>query len=209
MLHLLLDAMQAKAGVGIPFFAPFSWQSSSWQVFSMDGWVSTSLAIAGAGTLLWIGAGKMHFPGLLLRADFFRRQLPIPLLLLCLYISTPLLFIHSAIQNNVHDLAIWRSDLNRSGQQVHFDRATYVPGDPHGTIQDTFTPKPLTIRGISHPGPARVSAIATFINEDTLVARSFVIHPSHRRTTYTSLGLLGIGFIWLRPLFRKSPAKLR
>ena len=211
LLHEFLDCFQQKGGVGIPFFGPFDWSSYSWPIFPMDGWISTLLTIAGILSLTLVFSGKTRYPGpVLFESRGLAWRISISIMFLGIYSIGPLLFAEAAIQGNVHDLAVWRGDIPRSGMQIHFDRANYTPGpvSGEGGITDDFNQVPIRILGINESKPVLVSTIATFSDPNTLTVEDYVVHPPGRRFWYTIAGLLGVLAIWAFPLFRK-PADLQ
>ena len=200
IIHLLLDAFQQKGGVGIPFLAPFSWHTYSFPAYSMNGWVTNLLTLSGLVILLLLLAGRIHFPKLNRLLIDKPLNLLLSLGLVAIYFSGPLLLHNGVMDANVHDLKLWKGDMPRVGETVHFDRARYVPGDP-GTIQDDFNPVPIPIIGVDFPHKTKISTEAVFINEDTLWTATYVVHPKGLRFSYTIVGLLGILLFWTYPLF--------
>ncbi len=202
--HELLDAIQEKGGVGVPFFGPVHWQSYSWPVFPMDGWISTLLTVLGAITLIWVIVGKLKFPGIAFQENLTKARLWISTVLLMVYTIGPWFFMQAAIDGNVHDLKVWSGTIPRTGMQIHFDRANFHPGKEGlaGGITDNFNSEPIRIEGIESDVPVLISTIATFKNETTLVAGDYVVHPKGKRFWYTIAGLIGVGTLWIYPLIR-------
>lgn len=205
LLHEFLDCFQEKGGVGVPLLGPINWTSFSWPAFPMDGWISNLLTLSGALVILLLLLGKWKYPTTIRPARTgWQWRAPVVILFLASYIIGPMAFKEAAIRGNVHDLAVWRGDLPRMGMQIHFDRANYVPGSKPGEsgITDNFNEDPIRIIGIQEEQPSLISTIATFSDEETLIADDYVVHPPGRRFWYTITGLIGVGLIWLIPLFR-------
>ena len=207
LLHLLLDCIQEKGGVGVPFFGPFDWQSFSWPLFPMDGWISTLLTCAGGCCILWLLRGKLPnstlgFPGYRIRWRILGSTI-----LVLIYTLAPLALMQNAVEANVHDLKLWSGSMPRTGMQAHFDRANFIPGPIVGVgeIQDVFNPEPIPIMGIDLQQRALISTIATFKDETTLVAGDYVIHPTGRRFWFTIAGLAGVALFWIYPCLKKIP----
>jgi hypothetical protein len=204
LLHLALDACQQKGGVGVPFFAPFYWQAFSFPIYSMNGWVTNILNMSGVLILLLVGSGKIRYPKLNSLALKRPGHLSLAVSLMLLYGIAPLLLRDQVIEANVHDLKVWQGEMPRSGAVVHFDRAHYFPGQPGG-IQDDFNPTPIPILGIDYAVETDISTTAVFVDENTLQAGIWVIHPPGIRLAYTLIGLIGIGLIWMYPLIQPAP----
>lgn len=203
ILHLLLDAAQEKGGVGIPFIAPFSWESYSFPLFSMHGWVSTLLTFSGIIFLILTLTGKLHFSKL--DSFNFKKSIRISAsaLMFLIYIIAPFALSKQVIENNVHDLKTLSGDISRIGKSVHFDRAQFIPGKP-ATLQDQRVATPVPIIGINLHQPATISTTAVFVDERTLQTESYIIHPSGLRFSYTLFGLLGVMILWIYPLLKKK-----
>lgn len=205
LFHEFLDCFQAKGGVGVPFLGPFNWTSFSWPAFPMDGWVSNLLTLSGVVMVLLLLLGKWKYPTTIRPArSGWHWRTPLVATFLASYCIAPLAFKEAAIRGNVHDLAVWRGDLPRTGMQIHFDRANYVPGATpgEGGITDDFNEQPIRIIGIEEDQPSLVSTVATFADDSTLFVTDYVVHPPGRRFWYSIVGLVGVFLIWLIPLFR-------
>lgn len=172
----------------------------------MNGWTTNILNLSGILILLMILSGKIHYPKLNSLALTRPGPLSISVLLMLVYWISPLFLQDRVIDANVHDLKIWKGEISRSGAVVHFDRARYFPGQP-GQIQDDFNPSPIPIQGIDYSRETQISAEAVFINEHTLQAVSYVVHPPGVRFAYTLIGLIGIGVIWIYPIISSSLKK--
>jgi hypothetical protein len=198
MVHLLLDAVQEKGGLGIPLAYPFYFETFSYPLFSMNGWISVSITFIGLLTTLYILLKpRNYFP--FPKWTHEKHRLILCGILVWGYLTIPAMFLEATIRSNVHDTGVISGLLNRTGASVHFDRAHFTPGVV-SSIKNSTMPSAVEVVGIDLNAPALVSGKAIFVSENTLEMQSYEAHPRYARFSYTMVGLLAIIAIWIRPI---------
>jgi hypothetical protein len=175
LFHLLLDGAQEKGGMGILMLFPFSWKAFSYPVFSMDGWLSLSMTVVGLVVTLTVLIRNPLYPRFS-RWTLSAKTITVAALLTLTYALVPALLIDSTIRANVHDTGIISGILNRTGQTIHFDRATYLPGDPP-MIKNSTMPQAVEVTDLNLHEKTLVSGTARFVTEDRIDMHDAVIHP--------------------------------
>ena len=195
-LHLFLDALQIKWANGVHFFAPFSWQITSFDLFWPDQPVSILLTLLGVLTLGYFGAQDWD-KQIMLAAP--ARGHAAAILLLAAYFALPPLFISGPRQEDNHYAATLERVTERPGRYVELDRLAYRRQD--NTIRLPNGER-IRLEGQTAPKDGIVSVQGRFSDTQTIHVSDLHVHTALRDLS-TKIALAGILFLWLVAFVRK------
>lgn len=202
LLHLLLDATEAKWGNGVHLLAPFSWRMTSFDLVAGESTLILALTIAGAlGLALEIARPRVPVVGLDLRP----RRLAAPAALLAAYLLAPLPFFGAVKGSDSYSVKTLRDVAGRPGRALSLDRAAFR-ATPAGGFVHLWNGERVRAMGAIPDHDARVSLRGTFLAPDVLRVDQLVEHRQDRDwPSYVALGLLAL--VWARPLWpsRRPP----
>lgn len=195
-LHLFLDALQIKWANGVHFFAPFSWQITSFDLFWPDQPVSILLTLLGVLALGYFGARDWNKQVVLTASA---RGYAAAILLLAAYFALPPLFISGPRQEDNHYAATLNRVAERPGRYVELDRLAYRHQD--NTIRLPNGER-IRLEGRTAPRDGIVSVQGLFRDAKTIHVSALHVHTALRDLS-TKIALAGILFLWLIAFVRK------
>jgi len=126
LLHLLLDSLQDKWGVGVHLLAPYNWQTLQPGIFELDSSIAHLLSFAGIIPFLFIVRARQD--ARLVR--FSSVRMAASCVCLIAYFSAPFLFINDVVASDSRYLQTLASEVGRRGKFLELDRETAsVVGD--------------------------------------------------------------------------------
>ena len=192
IFHLLLDAGQIKWGSGALIAAPFSWETTRFELFWPESLPTTLITVIGAIVIAWeIRARRRTVAAIVVD----RRRFVTSALLLAAYSLTPLLAMPSVDTHDVHYIRTLREIRERPGRRIEIDRAPFVRDGDRGFIQ-LWTGERLEIVGPLPEGTGRLSLQGSFENEDTIRLDATHVHRFSRDVA-SYIGLLALPLLWL------------
>jgi hypothetical protein len=199
LLHLLLDATEAKWGNGVHLLAPFSWRMTSFDLVPGESPVYLVLTIAGALLVAWeIARRRATVVG------FDRRpaRLAAAVSLLAAYFLVPLPFLGAIEASGSYSVKVLREVDARPGRAVSLDRTAFL-ATPAGGLVQLWTGERVRATGAVPDHDAMVSLYGTFLAPDVLrVDRLFEHRRDRDWPSYLALVLLAA--LWVRPLLWPS-----
>jgi hypothetical protein len=206
-LHLLLDAVEIKPGNGVHFFAPVSWELTTFAWTWPEHWlVKVSSALGLLLVVALLAAGKLRAPPPLALS---LRRLTTGALILTAYFSLPIAFLEGPLQANHQYVQTLARPDERSGKPVAFDRAALVTRTGVAMLMTDYGEFRLLADGL--PTEGVVSFRGRFIDNDTIRATDVHINESGFRDLASILGIVLIGAIWAKVLHgslrRRSQSK--
>ncbi|MFQ5844592.1 MAG: hypothetical protein ACE5JG_06335 [Planctomycetota bacterium] len=191
VLHLLLDAAQARLGNGVQLLAPFHWTDLGFGWFWPEAWPSTALTVLGLVLVLYVLVRRPGFPvGLDLRRA---GRVRLAGALLAAWFTLPFLLTGAVEAADCHFVGTLRDAASRPGRTVEVDRGLYLPR-PAGDVYRFWSEEEFAVVGLSLPGPAKVSVRAVFLDPHTLSVEEAHVHHGSRRewASYVGLGLIAL-----------------
>ena len=201
LLHLVLDALQAKWGNGVHLFAPISWHDWNAGWFELESGPSFVLTGLGFAVGIWIirlSARAPLAPVLVLS----RRRVLITASLLALYFAVPIPLRHGPLEADTNSVGTLSDRENRTGREVQFDRVSYLVEDNVHYLR-TYVGEKLRLRGRWLDHSTTVSARGTFADDSTLVLSELHRHAGRLRDWWSYIGLSIIGGAWVIPVVRR------
>ncbi|MDH3369321.1 MAG: metal-dependent hydrolase [Gemmatimonadota bacterium] len=195
LLHLVLDALQAKWGNGVHLFAPISWQDWNAGWFDLESWPTFALTALGLAVGLWVIVRCAHSH---LDLVLTRRRMLIMALLLGLYLAVPIPLRHGPLVSDTNSVGTLSDRQNRPGRDVQFDRVRYLAEDGVHYLR-TYVGEKLRIEGHMLDQSSTVSARATFVTDSTLVVHDLRRHTGRLRELLSYLGLSLVAAAWVTP----------
>ena len=126
LLHLLLDSLQDKWGVGVHLFAPYNWQTFQLGIFELDS--SLTYLISFAGIIPFLLIARARHDARFVCVNFVR--LTACCVCLIAYFSFPFLFISDVVASNSRYLQTFENEDERHGKLLELDRETAsIAGD--------------------------------------------------------------------------------
>lgn len=196
-LHLLLDAMQIKWANGVHFFAPFSWQLTSFNLVWPEHAITYGFTAVGFAALVYFGVRDWKKKVVLILE---RSKYAVAIVLLAAYFILPLLMRFGPDQADNHYIVTLRNSEERSGQYVELDRSRFRSSD--NTVE-IFSGERIKVTGDRPSQDAILSVKGRFSDRDTIHISAFHVH-SPVRDVNTMIGLAGVLFIWLTALAKKK-----
>lgn len=193
-VHLLIDAVETKWGNGVHFFAPVSWELTSWDLIWPEHPLNVLVTIVGLSFIVWHWRRTVSVPPGLHRPPIIRSAVFVVLLLV--YLLAPLFLLQGPARADNHFLTTRMVEAGRIGKPVEFDRARYQPISEGGTLQ-FVTDEPVSVVGIRLNRPGTVSAKGLFVTEELVQATHVHVHSDWYRDSASMIGLALIGLIWL------------
>jgi hypothetical protein len=195
LLHLLLDACQIKWANGVNLFAPLNWKLTNFGLFWPES-IPTYLLTA-IGIFFFILVWKKGVTGEFdLKFNFPQRYTGL-IILLTVYLITPLFLLNEPEEQNNHFVHTLRNYENREGKYVELDRKGY---DASTNKIESLSNEEINVKGIGLDKSAVLSIKGTFTAKDTILVSEYHVHNRSLRdgTSYIGLGL--IFFFWIHVL---------
>ena len=193
VLHLLLDACQAKWANGVHFLAPFSWRIDNFGLFWPESPLSVLLTVTGLGWLLFV----WRRPGVPIGLAFDRRgRLITAAGLMAAYFVLPVVLLSGPEAADNHSVRTLRDRENRTGRAVEFDRNRYVRREA-GDVLETFAGEELTVTGEIPERSASISVQGRFVHEKTVEIVNLHTHWPRVRDLASYVGLALVALVWL------------
>jgi len=189
LVHLLLDSLQDKWGVGVHLLAPFNWEALRLGVFQVDSVFTHLLTVAGIIPFLFIT--KARHDARLLCLNTYR----IAGCCVCIiaYFSVPLLFISHVVASDSRYLHTLENKDERRGKLLELDReTTSVTGDTWHTTTHIGEVLAILNPDANMKDGGTYSFKAEFDNEHEIWVTDWKRH-SGARDTASYVGLLLIG----------------
>lgn len=214
-LHLVLDGLQEKWGVGVFPLAPLSWRPWSADTFAMEGVVTFGVTGLGLVFVVWVWLRERRAPSLPRPADWEhlgRSVRPVAAAaLLGAYLALPFTFTGDVYRTDVNSIRTLAERDARLGRAVSFDREEYRVR-PEGHFIVAFTGEPLEVVGsrlesVAVGQEVTVSAHGTFVDPTTVEIHDLQVHSSWFRDTASYVGLLILAAFWLSTA-RAGPGRL-
>jgi len=201
LLHLLLDASQTKWGNGVNLLVPFSWQTTAFELFWPEHILSYLFTFM--GTIVFLSLWRKAIRNdLLLQKPHIGKAFCATLCLL-FYLCSPLLFIQTAYDANIHFSKTLCEKTKRTGKRIELDRARY--NATHKTLE-CYIGKQLKVTNLPEIKPGPISIRGYFLDEHTIAMQEYHIHTSPR--DYASYaGLLLTLLLWGHSLFFQRSLK--
>jgi membrane-bound metal-dependent hydrolase YbcI (DUF457 family) len=200
LLHLLLDALQIKWGNGVHLFAPFSWQTTGFNLFWPESPPSIALSILGA---IFVGYAVFKLPidpvDLVLPKS---GRLIFAAVGLILYLIMPFAFASMVEAADNQYIGTLRRQDNRRGNWIEFDRRPSYSTDGRCVVKAN-TGEELTLEGIDKDCGGIVSLRGVFTDSKTVKVHEIYRHWGNYRDLLSYFGLLFIGYYWLRCIRRR------
>jgi hypothetical protein len=126
LLHLLLDSLQDKWGVGVHLLAPYNWETFQPGIFELDSRITYLISFAGIVPFLLIA--RVRHDARLVCVNSVR--LAACCVCLIAYLFIPFLFISDVVASNSRYLQTLENQDERGGKFLELDRETAsVVGD--------------------------------------------------------------------------------
>lgn len=197
LFHLLLDATQIKWANGVHFFAPFSWQMTSFNLMWPENPINYGLTAAGIIALIYFGVkDRQKSTALTLKPG----QLIGAILLLVLYFSLPIWLKSGPYNVDNHFAATIRSVEERAGKYIELDRSHYRQKDK--TVK-VFSREFIRVTGDQPSHDTLLSVQGRFTDNHTIHISKYHIHGPVRDAS-SALAIVGIILIWLVAFVRKK-----
>ncbi len=196
-IHLLLDGCEIKWGNGVLFFAPFSWEPVSFNLFWTDHPVHIILTAAGLFSIffLWYKQTSQEVQLTLPRGV----KAAFCLLIFILYLTAPIFFIDQVKQSNIRYLATLQDKKTRTGKTIQGDRVQFSSNKR--SLQ--FVPgEDIQLIGQLPEKASLLSIKGKFITMDTIEVKEFHSH-GHSRDWASIIGIITILALWAETLYNQ------
>jgi len=190
LLHLLVDASEAKWGNGVHLLAPYSWDTFNLGLFWPESTAVFLLSLVGMIFVVYIWLKGSWGVSMGLRFPTSRKGLAITILIV-FYLVLPALVMTDIKTANAHSIA--RINDPCKSCQVAFDRAKYYAGDRH-RLKTWAKEYSLQEKYLNHS--AIVSIKGSFVDETTIQINSIHEHKGINRDLLSYIGLLLILAVW-------------
>ncbi len=191
LTHLLLDAAQIKWGNGVNLFIPFSYTFTSFDLFWPEHF--SSYILSGLGLLIllifWQKAVRSGFP--IQRPS--RTKAITACLCLLAYCISPLAFIDTAFENDMHFSKTLSDPGKRAGKEIILDREQY---DADSKSIEVLTGEHLQLTMLPPNHTTKLSIQGHFLDAQTIRVEALHIHPPFRDMA-SIIGLLLIALLWI------------
>ena len=196
-LHLIIDSFQIKWANGVHLFAPYSWRLVRFDYF----WPDTSLV------LIFTIIGFIFMIFVCFKSPVYVYDLRLPkkkflLILLIsssLYLGMPLFLLEQPEAANNHFTKTLKEVELRQDRYLEFDRRPIYEKNKNCTIR-SFANEEIVVRGVRNECKGNVSVRGVFIDRKTIEVIEIHRHWGIIRDVFSYLGLLLIGYYWLRCL---------
>jgi len=193
VLHLLLDACQAKWANGVHFMAPFSWRLDNFGLFWPEGPLSVLLTVTGLVWLLFV----WRRPGPPIALAFDRRgRLITAAGLMAAYLVLPVVLLSGPEAADNHSVGTLRDRENRTGRAVEFDGSRFERRDSGGVLK-TFAGEELAVTGETPERSVNISVQGKFVDEKTIEIVNLHTHWPRVRDLASYVGLALVALVWL------------
>ncbi|MDH5445029.1 MAG: metal-dependent hydrolase [Gammaproteobacteria bacterium] len=202
-LHLVLDALQTKWANGVHLFAPLNWEQLNIGLFWPNSLVSYGLSLLGLGYLIYYWRESLS-SGVVVR---FRRSVQggLSVFFFCCYLFLPLYFLSQAESTNSHFVQTLRYYENRTGKYIELDRVRYFPSPTSHVLTDLN--EKILIEGVAVDVQQMISLQGHFTKSDTILVKSFHLHPAGIRDSLSIVGLGLVLILWTYPWLRAIGAR--
>jgi hypothetical protein len=198
VFHLLLDSFQTKWANGVHFFAPFSWDLFSVNLFWPEDIFSKVLTIAGGFLFFYFAIKEFHN-----RVSFswpaIRTYLISGFLIIC-YFFLPLFLMDGPYKKNNHYIQTLKHNKIRKNQEIAIDRA---PFDQKSNSITIFTGESFILKDKIPMKNAIISLQGIFIDNNSISVNVYHTH-SPMRDIYSIIGILGTLILWLYAVLKKT-----
>ena len=204
VLHLLLDATEIKWGNGVIFFAPWSWEITSFEWIWPDSLLIGVLSLVGLAFGIWV---LLHPAAEPVRVRLTRyRQSAAALALFVVYTVSPMNLLEGPYSANVQSIATLQERERRIGREVRFDRRPYE-NRAEGDVVIALADEPLRVVGNIRATSPEVSLVGRFVDSGEI--RIEQLHefsfPWRNLASYAGLGIVAL--VWLVALIRERRAR--
>lgn len=201
LLHLVLDALQTKWGLGVHLFAPFTWEAWNAALFWPDSTMTYTLTAGGVVYFVWAwmrpagdSVGIAALSGRGSRAWF---RLAGALVLFVAFFLMPFFLRAGPLAADNQSVKTLLEEEARLGRFVQFDRGRYEKGE-NGDLLFSFAGEGFVVTGEQALSSGRVSARATFTAQDTIFVHALHEHIPRLRDFSSYFGLLLLLLVWVR-----------
>lgn len=201
LLHLVLDALQTKWGVGVHLLAPFDWTPWSVGLFWPESAVTVAITAAGLAFLVWMSQWNQPGSGLAATVES-RGRWGLAALALLSYFVLPMAFMDDAEAAGAHYVAVLRDRDGRPGHYVELDRERYLDR-PEGDLIRTFAGEEIHPRGVDLDTSTTVSLQGHFVAPDTVAVEALHRHRSGLRDLASYVALAVLLLVWGQALRRQ------
>lgn len=201
LVHLLLDATQIKWANGVILGAPFTWQSTQFNLFWPEDWFGDLLTLLGLLGCLYFTWQSRHISvkGLL---NFSKSTVLLAGLFLILYWATPPLLWSGAIGADNHFIQTLSQKEARPGKAIELDRVIFRKEGDWLRIH-TLWGDDLVAVTPQLPTKGTLSIRGTFIDTHQIQINEYHLHRSGWRDGASILGLAWIAFFVFWKTFRR------
>ena len=192
LLHLLIDATEAKFGNGVHLMAPVSWRMTSFDWIAGESLLYLVLTLGGALLVAWEIARPR---GAAVPFDLRPRRLVAAGALGAAYLLAPLPFLGAIESSDSYSVKTLRETDARPGRRVSLDRTAFL-ATPAGGFVQLWTGERVRASGSLPAQDAIVSLHGTFLEPDVLRVDRLVEHRRNRDwPSYLGLVLLALVFV--------------
>ncbi len=202
LFHLLLDAMQNKWGNGVNLLVPFSWHTTSFNLFWPEHYSSYLFSAAGLIILTIFWPKAIDTDLLLKKPDKIKSFVATTCLIF--YFASPILLTNAAHSADIHYSKTLDNREMRSGKELEIDRATF---NPVTRFLECYIDKELTISNLPTTDSKTISIRGRFINNNTIELQDYHIHSLFRDFS-SYLGLLLTLLLWLHSFAHQKQATI-
>ena len=201
LLHLLLDATQAKFGNGVHLLAPLSWELLHLDWYYPEDWPTLLLTLLGAVGFAWLWREPPTRP-----FCWARRRVAAAALLAGCWLLLPLALRSGPEASDAHSTTTLRDVAQRPGRQVSFDRARYVrQGEGH--LLRSWAGEWIALTGAPLGEAGLASVHGRFADAHRVEVRVAREHAPGVRDAASVVGLVAIGLYGLRAVRRDPPGE--
>ena len=200
IFHLLIDSLQIKWANGVHLLAPFSWQLVRFDFFWPESIPNLFFSSAG---LLFIAFACLKLPTSAYDLIYPKKKfLVVFSLFLIVYLLMPFFLISKPAAANNQFINTLRDVEFRQGRELEVDRRPIYRKDGKCVLK-TLADEELFVKKVDKDCHGIVSVKAVFLDQKTIHIVEMYRHWGIFRDILSYLGLLFIGFYWLRCLKMK------
>jgi hypothetical protein len=196
-MHLILDACETKWGNGVHFFAPISWNLSSFGLFWPEDLITSLLSLGGLFYMVYAWKRLPVIPLLIAWPPLWHCLLSG--VLLCVYLLLPLPLMSGPEAADNHYVKTLRVASERTGRDVKIDRPFYQKQPAENSLR-IFTGEEFNVQGLEPPSSGTLSVKGRFVNRNTIEIVEYHAHPPGLRDAASYIGLALVVAVWSRAL---------
>ena len=198
LFHLLLDAVQNKWGNGVNLLVPFSWHTTSFNLFWPEHFSSYIFACTGLLVFLFLWPKAVHNDLLLKKPGKTKAFCTITCLIF--YFASPILLTNAAYCANIHYSKTLHDIQTRTGKELEIDRARYTAVT---RTLECYIDKHLEIANLPAMESGIISIRGHFLDEKTIELQDHHVHKGFRDFA-SYAGLLLTLLLWIHSLISQK-----